>query len=603
MTFFSFFDQKYKQKKLLDVIESKLGVDMEEACRLFFSFQGFNDSKDNRVLSVKANLFVYQGKLEQAKNIYDQLIHENKNSGDLWLGLGNVEQLLGNYKGAINSFKQAVTLHPENPLLWLSMAESYWAEKDVQNALRCANKVVSLDSESARGHCLLGHIRGFLEDVELAEVSFRRALRLDASYLKALQGLALILFQEDRLEDAEEALFNTYDTPITDELYVIQAEFYFAVEKYSMAENKYLEGVSCYPDSFCLWQSYGVSLRNIGKVESAVRAFSKALELKPGDGLVTWHLSLCYFLQGQFDKAWDGYEKRRICPDTSVRDSPTEEWKGQELNGKQIFIFSEQGIGDEIMFACCIPKLLSETNGATLECNGKLLPIFTRSFPECKVVKKTSNQLHSSSVDFTAVDYSIPIGSLPKYFLAYQDWVGRIPPYLKADSSKARVWKQRLSSLGDGLKIGLSWRGGVKQTRSKQRSIELKTLLRAFEGLEVILVNLQYGDTKAELDELSSAGRQVHHWQQAIDDYDETAALASSLDLVVSVQTALVHLAGAMGVKVWALIPYGAEWRYGSENEKMVWYKDVTLIRQSELGEWDDPLSQLSKRLQKLIET
>ena len=190
-------------------------------------------------------------------------------------------------------------------------------------------------------------------------------------------------------------------------------------------------------------------------------------------------------------------------------------------------------------------------------------------------------------------DYILPVGDLPALFLASLNWPGPLPPSLSAYNIWRNQLKARLDQLGGGLKIGISWRGGLNITRKPVRSISPELWCPLLSVPDVHFISLQYGDVKHELEAFVQQGLIFHHWQEAIDDYDETAALVSELDLIISVQTSIVHLGGALGKVVWALISAGPEWRYGIDCDKMPWYKHVSLFRQKEMLQWQPVIDEV----------
>jgi ADP-heptose:LPS heptosyltransferase len=193
------------------------------------------------------------------------------------------------------------------------------------------------------------------------------------------------------------------------------------------------------------------------------------------------------------------------------------------------------------------------------------------------------------------------MGSLPGLLGRTQGTFPVHDGYLLADPARKAAWRERLAALGPGLKVGLSWRGGTWNTRNLSRSIPLRDLAPRLDRGPITLVSVQYGDHARELAELRGAqGTIVHHWQEAVDDYEETAALVSALDLVISVQTAVVHLAGAIGARAWALIPMRPEWRYLERGEVMPWYPSVRLFRQSAVGTWLPVIERVADQLSQL---
>jgi ADP-heptose:LPS heptosyltransferase len=195
-------------------------------------------------------------------------------------------------------------------------------------------------------------------------------------------------------------------------------------------------------------------------------------------------------------------------------------------------------------------------------------------------------------------DVRVPIGSLPRFLRKEGGAFPRHTGYLTADAQRVAAWRDRLDALPGRKKVGLSWRGGLATTRRSVRSIELPQWLGLLKNEGVAFVSLQYGEPGGEIEALvREHGVVVHHWPEAIDDYDETAALVTALDIVVSVQTAIVHLAGALGKPVWALIPHVAEWRYGAAGEGMPWYPSVRLFRQARASDWDGVLARVADDL------
>lgn len=200
------------------------------------------------------------------------------------------------------------------------------------------------------------------------------------------------------------------------------------------------------------------------------------------------------------------------------------------------------------------------------------------------------------------IDFQTRIGSLAR---ARRPDIASFPHhkgYLQADPYRVETLRRRLSALGPGLKVGLSWRGGLERTGSARRSLLLSQLapLTELEGCQ--FVNLQYNTTDDERRLIGLNQHNFVHWQDVLDDYEQTAALVKSLDLVISVCTAVIHLGGALGQPVWVLVPHGAEWRYGSEGERMVWYPSVRLVRQeSETESWTDVIKKVVDGLQALV--
>jgi hypothetical protein len=335
----------------------------------------------------------------------------------------------------------------------------------------------------------------------------------------------------------------------------------------------------------------------MGDFPRADRTFARVLELAPGYAAGRSDYAHALLARGEFARGWELYESRWEAegwPDRAAYTQPP--WNGEPLAGKRLLVWGEQGIGDQIMFASMVPEVLAQAAACCLTCEPRLAEIFTRSFPAARVVAQGSAE--PSTLAGQHFDYQVPMGSLGRHLRRDFGDFPQLRGYLHADPAKTRAWAQRLAALGPGRKIGISWRGGFVGTRRHLRSIDLQEWTPILTVPDARFVSLQYTECAAEREALRARhGIALHHWQQAIDDYDETAALVGALDLVISVCTALVHLAGALGRPAWVLVPAIPEWRYMRQGDRMPWYSSVTLIRQQRIGAWGEVIADVAARL------
>jgi hypothetical protein len=196
-------------------------------------------------------------------------------------------------------------------------------------------------------------------------------------------------------------------------------------------------------------------------------------------------------------------------------------------------------------------------------------------------------------------EVQIALGSLPRFLRrSAEDFPSR-RGYLHPDPQKLARWRQRLDALGPGRKLGWSWRGGLLKTGRARRSIELDSLTPLTKLPGIQFVSLQYDAVAAEIDDFQRLhGARLLHWPEALDDYDETAALVCALDGVISVCTAIVHLTGALGRPALVMAPFSPEWRYGMSGERMVWYPSVRVLRQPRPGDWPGVLAAVATELE-----
>jgi hypothetical protein len=264
-------------------------------------------------------------------------------------------------------------------------------------------------------------------------------------------------------------------------------------------------------------------------------------------------------------------------------------WDGSSLKGKTLFVQAEQGIGDEIMFASCLEEVINQADLCIVECDERLVPLFARSFLKAMVIKHISSK-DTYPTDLPPVDMRISIGSLPSFLRPNLSSFPQKKSYLISDVHKVEYWRNRIAELGKGLKIGISWRGGITPLVIRRRSIVLEQWSKLFSIPGIHFINLQYGDCKDELAEAKEKlGITIHDWEDAdpLKDLDGFAAQISALDMVISVDNSTVHMAGALGVPVWVLLPFVCDWRWMRKIDDTPWYTTVRLFRQTSLGDWD----------------
>jgi hypothetical protein len=197
------------------------------------------------------------------------------------------------------------------------------------------------------------------------------------------------------------------------------------------------------------------------------------------------------------------------------------------------------------------------------------------------------------------IDVQVAMGSLPRQLRKSLDDFPRHHGYLRAEPARIDAWRKRLAVIGRGPKVGISWRGGTYKTRSPVRSIPLEQWAPVLGIDGVHFIDLQYSDCGKEVDAAEARyGLRIHRWPEAREDFDETAALVSALDLVVSVCTAVIHLGGALGRPVWVMAPLSPEWRYGIRGDSMPWYPSVRIFRQPSRGAWGPVIEDVAQSLQ-----
>lgn len=394
--------------------------------------------------------------------------------------------------------------------------------------------------------------------------------------------------------------------------------------------------LSQHPDDTSAHNDLGVTLQRLGRQGEALNCYETVMRLAPENADAWYNAALIHHLRGDGAQAenfyqgalranpqhpeahreysmlrlvkgdysesvWSSFRHRRNCEGFKPTESrcPASLWNGEPLQGKTIVVYGEQGLGDEILFASCYRDLVAQAGLCIIETEPRLEKLFRRSFPTATVFGRQREA--ELAARYPAAEYKVPCGDLPLHFRQSLEAFPRRDAYLYADTEAVERWRRVLDQLGAGLKIGISWRGGTERTGQAYRSIDLEHWRAALSIPGTHFVSLQYGECEADLAYASKLGLQIHHWPDAIAEYDETAALVRALDCVITVTTSLAHLAGALGQAVWILTNTAPRWCYMSEGATTPWYPSARIFRQSHAGNWGEVMKQVAEALEQNI--
>lgn len=323
-----------------------------------------------------------------------------------------------------------------------------------------------------------------------------------------------------------------------------------------------------------------------GDPQKCIKLCNQALQIDPNSRAAHDNKAQALLMMREWAKGWDEYAHSWGGKHRRKRDFGLPEWEGQK--DSTVIVYAEQGLGDEILFGSCIPDLQAISKQVIVECDRRLQGVFERSFGV--EAFGTRFEERSPITDWHQADYVITMGELPRFFRrSHREFPGT--RYLKPDPERCLQWRALLDAL-PGLKIGLAWTGGLKNTGKKERSLDLDTLAPLFD-LPHTFVSLEYKEPDLK-------GYPIKHWARAVDksvDFDETLALINELDLVISVTTTAVHAAGALGKKCWCLVPEHPSFRFHLSGD-MPWHKSVKLFRQN--GLWDNIIPEIKRKLEAL---
>lgn len=525
----------------------------QEAHRIF--------PNDGAVLIRQGGILARAGRYAEARQVLGIVLATNPNHPDALFALGTVALLEGRLVEAAGLLDQALIMQPDNGALW-------------------ANR---------------GQVAARMGDADAAIVMLRRALDLVPLLWSAADPLFSLLIQTDAYDDA----LALADRLIASDSangrwwrmkgFVLFKRYYRPEE----AEMCFTRAESTEGSNAGYWVERGICARDLADTDRALAFFSRALALEPNNPLARFHRGLTYLYIGKYETAWDDYEARFADSTLKHVTLPAQRWMGELLCGKELVLLAEQGLGDEIMFASCFDSLPRDGR-VVVTCSEKLLSIYRASFPDIEFVAKDGfapGNLPSNS------RVALAIGSLPALFRRHEaDFPRR--PYLVAPASAKERAAPLLGQADGRLKVGISWRGGTEASRLRLRTLDMDTIAQLAQVPGIQWFSLQYGDCQEDIRLLEDKyGISICHDTTILADYGSTAALVEGLDLIVTVCTSIVHLAGALGKKVWVLAPKVPEWRYGLYAPYMLWYSDVEVLRQSRQGDWSVLVEEIKRRL------
>lgn len=502
------------------------------------------------------------GRLADAENVLERALAQRHDDPDAHFLKGLLLKRQARFEEAMDSFLLATHFRPDFAEAHYQLgliASSHGAATDAERHYR---RALEVDPRHARAYVAHGALLVGRGSLEAAVDCFRKAIEIDPDYAQAHSNLGMLMATRlDRFDDAISHLEKAWRLAPDD------------------------------PDVMCNWAMY---LQQRGQLAESIALFDRLVEADATDPVPRLNRALARLKMGDFSRGWVDYESRKQAGwPYEARALPFPEWQGESLAGRKVLVHAEQGLGDQIMFASCIPDLIAMGAHCVIECAPKLEALFSRSFPDATITTGWTPDVRQNSIDCY-----VAMGSLPLHVRTSRETFPAHRGYLRADPQSIARWRQRLAQLPGKRKIGLAWRGGASSTRRSVRSVPLDLWLPILRRADVSFVSLQYTDCREEIERMEHEhGLRIHHWPEAIDDYDQTAGLVCALDLLISVQTAIVHLSGALGRPVWVMVPAVAEWRYLQSGERLPWYPAVRLFRQTATGDWTDVVGRIAAAL------
>ncbi|CAK0775773.1 protein O-GlcNAc transferase [Azospirillaceae bacterium] len=483
--------------------------------------------------------------------------------------LGSIYQVLGRLDEAERCFRRVLEMKPDIPDVLTNLGNVLELQNRLDEAEACQRRAVALAPEQPEAAANLGVVLWRLGRLKDAEEALQRALALRPDHVPALNALGTVLRQQGQAAAAAELHHRALALGTT------------------LAETR---------------SELGLALKAQGRCDEAEAAWSDVLAKDPNHSAARFNIGLFQLRRGDVDLGWEGYDRRfddrqfqsaRRWPDRPI-------WDGRLLAKRRIFVWREQGVGDELMFASCYPTLIRLAGHCLIECDSRLVTLFRRSFPQATIHRESLDQNGLETISPTLFDEHCPAGSLPRRLRPTLSYFSERRGFLVPDPERVLFWRERLARLGEGIRIGVCWRSGLMTGERRRIYTQLKEWSALLRCPGVRFVNLQYDDCETEIVAAERCfGASIARWSDLDmkNDFEGTAALISGLDLVVTAPTAVGELAGALGVPVW---------RFGFDDEWTLlgavirpWFPtmEMFLIKSGDGETFRDILERMARRL------
>ncbi len=457
-------------------------------------------------------------------------------------------------------------------------------------AIEHVQRAVKLAPQVALFHANLGEMLRLAGRPKLAVREARRALDIEPAMPMALSNLGVALYELKEYEEAARTQRKAIAAaPDFAEAHGNLGNALHALRRFEEAKAAYRRAVAIKPDYPDAWANLGTALHHNGDFEEGMAALRRAIALAPQHANAHSGLGILLLMRGDFGEGWDEYEWRLRSTERTGPRFPEIPWQGESLAGKHIYVQAEQGFGDSLQFVRYLPPLAARAGRVTLRVHQQLVTLLRESLPGVTVFGDRG--------DPAPYQCDAVLLSLPRLFKTRLETVPAEVPYVRVPAEAAQRWKTRLASMA-GLKVGVAWAGNPEHRNDHRRSLELNLLTPLFAIRGVSFASLQVGPRAADLRKLKRGAPSIDDLSPALGDFAESAGAVSALDLVITVDTSVAHLAGALGKPVWVLLPSVTDWRWMLNREDNLWYPSMRLFRQKAGEDWTDIIARVARELE-----
>jgi tetratricopeptide (TPR) repeat protein len=504
------------------------------------------------------------GQLAQAEQAYRQILAIDPRHADSLHLLGGIALQTGHNEAATDLIRKAIALNRRVPAFHCDLGTALQQQGKLDEAAKSYRQALALRPDYAEALNNLGNVLADQGKVDYAAKAYRRALAVKPDYAEAHYNLGCLLTREHRPDEALAC---------------------------------YRKALDLKPDYAEPLNALGLALYEQGELGEATVCYRRAVELKPDLAAAHFNHGLVLLLEGKLRHGWEEFEWRWRSKEVRPRHPVDQQWRGGDLNGRTILLHAEQGLGDSLQFVRYAPLVARLGATVLLEVQQPLVALFSEM--------DGVSGVFAQGAAVPPFDAHCPLMSLPLALATTLDTIPGHAPYLRANAERAAAWWRRGEAL-PGLRVGLVWAGNPRPFQPGAHAIDGRRSITLdhfseFAALEgVSFVSLQKGEAASQT-KAPPAGLTIHDWTEELNDFADTAALVDTLDLVIGVDTSVIHLVGALAKPVWLLNRFDTCWRWLLERDDSPWYPTLRQFRQRSPGDWADVLSKVHGELRSTI--
>jgi len=443
----------------------------------------------------------------------------------------------------------------------LKLAETLYCEKRYNEAKQLFEKILAKNQNDSTVLNYLGVISTIEKDYENAINVFDKALQIEPLSINVLVNLAIAYYSNSNFEKSLDC---------------------------------YLKAIELEPRNYHTHFNLAVAYQEIGEIEKAILSYSKVIELDSTNADAKFNIGMLQLLLENFSDGWKNYEFRSETNELTKRTFTGKKWIGEDLSQKILYVYPDQGYGDTIQFIRYLPVIRERVKRIIIECQTPLVSLLMNCKGFDTIVETPENL-----IPVEEYDYHISYASLPFICLTDGKNIPTSIPYLFSQKYLIDKWKNSFDKIKN-LKVGITWRGNPKYRKNNIRSATLEAFSTILDVKGITFISLQKDRTAEECELLQKYG--VIDLSEDLSNFNVTSSVIENLDIIISTDTSVPHLSGALGIRTWLLLSYVPDWRWLLNKEDSHWYPSMKLFRQESLNNWEPVFEKVKENLLTLVQ-